>query len=336
MRMSIWGRIVASAFLLLAMTACVQQTGGPDEPGQPGVWTEGSPAPRARFEAQGIAVNDQLFVFGGFHNSQIEATAVSHRYDPGSGSWQPLEDMPEKLTHAGQVFYEATNTIYIVGGFVGDHPGPGTEQVWRYHIPSDTWSAGPSLPAPRGAGAAAVLGGKLHFFGGTEREGGEYSGDAGEHWILDLENGTTWQPAAPLPNPRNHLGATAVNGKVYAIGGQHLDDEEEGNQRDVHAYDPATDTWTAVSPLPRPLGHVAASTLVRDGRIVVIGGVTQNRRKVANVLEYDPATDTWRELEPLPQPRQSPVAGVIAGEIIVTTGADNDSEPRTTTWHGHP
>ena len=62
------------------------------------------------------------------------------------------------------------STIYIAGGFVGPHPGPQTDHVWKYDTVTRTWSAGPALPGARGAGALVRLGRELHFFGGTERD----------------------------------------------------------------------------------------------------------------------------------------------------------------------
>ena len=75
-----------------------------------------------------------------------------------------------------------------------------------------------------------------------------------------------------MPNPRNHLGYAALNGKAYAIGGQYLNNHDTGVQSEVDAYDPARDTWTAVAPLPLPTGHIHTSTFTLNGRVVVAGG----------------------------------------------------------------
>ena len=323
-------RVAAAAAALIvagAFSAC-DEPQGPTPPLS--VWTPAAPAPLARYEAQGVAVGGRLYVFGGFYTARIEATSRVDAYDIASDTWVRLADMPEAITHAGQA--EDGETIYLVGGFAGDHPGPSMDRVWKYHIPSNSWSPGPPLPAPRGAGVAVRLGRTLHFFGGTVREGSQYLYDSADHWTLDLDRGTSWATAAPLPNPRNHLGGVAFGGKIWAIGGQHLGDEEGGNQDAVHLYDPAVDQWSAAPPTPRPLGHVAASVLVREGRIVVVGGVTQGSEEVANVIAFD--SRSWSELVPLPSPRQSPVAGLVEGWTVVTTGLG--SQPEATTWRAAP
>ncbi|MDB5046850.1 MAG: hypothetical protein JWQ08_2900 [Deinococcus sp.] len=296
-------------------------------------WTQRAEAQTPVSEAQGAAVNGKLYIFGGF-NKDLQTTAKVQVYTPATNTWGTASDMPEQITH-GALAVDG-QTIYIAGGFVGTHPGPQTAHVWKYNVSTNTWSAGPELPAARGAGALVKLDRTLHFFGGTERDITDtnlYKRDSPEHWVLQLDGGTGWTAAAPLPNPRNHLGGTVLNGKIYALGGQHLGDEAAGNQSAVHMYDPATNTWTARASLPLPIGHINASTVIWNGRIVVASGVTQNSAEVANVSEYDPVANTWTALTPLPAPRQSPVADVINGQLVVATGS-LPGGPLTTTWTG--
>ena len=298
------------------------------------VWREAAGAPLARFEAQGAAVGSRLYVFGGFDrmvNGQPLATRQSHAFEPGTNRWTRVADLPEAVTHAGVAV--DGNSVYLAGGFVGDHPGPQTNHVWKYDTTRDAWTPVVPLPEARGGGALVRAGRNLHFFGGTVRRGDTYVRDAADHWVLNLDAPTAWRAAAPMPNPRNHLAGAALSGKVYAIGGQHLGDEHGGNQTDVWMYDPARDAWMARAPLPRPLGHVSASTVVWDGRIVVVAGLTRDARKVAGVTAYDPDANRWEELPPLPAARQSPVADVVNGRLVVATGS-SDAGPMASTWIG--
>ncbi len=306
-------------------------------------WSELAPSPTALYEGQGAAVNGRLYVFGGFDRNvddQPIATSAAHVYDPATNTWATLHDIPDVVTHAG-VAVDGSN-IYLAGGFVGDHPGPQTDHVWRYDSTADRWTALPPLPGARGAGALVRQGRDLHYFGGTERTvDGDYLHDDADHVILSLDAPTAWRAAAPLPNPRNHLGAAVLGGMIYAVGGQHLGNEAYGDLTDVDRYDPATDTWTAVSPLPMPLGHITSSTVVLGSRLLVIGGVTLATHAGAveglesdEVMAYDPATDRWSPLTPLPSPRQSPVADTIGNTVVVTTGSTAVG-PVDSTWSGH-
>ena len=294
-------------------------------------WADRATSPIARFEALGIAAYGKIYVFGGY-NSQLQATARADAYVPETDSWQPLSPMPEALTHTPVVLEE--NIIWFIGGFLGDHPGPSIDRVWKYNITLDTWSAGPSLPAPRGAGAAAIGGRKLHFFGGTDRQNNQYN-DVTSHYVLDLDNqGAGWQLLAELPEARNHLGGIALNGKIYAIGGQSQENESDTNTTRVDVYDPASNLWIQAADMPRGLGHITASVVAVNGRILVIGGSINGGgggRSSDYALLYDPQLNLWVQLPSLPSGRKTPIADMIGREIYVTTGAGGTMDQ---TWVG--
>jgi N-acetylneuraminic acid mutarotase len=283
-------------------------------------WTLAEGAPRNLYEAQGVAVDGKLYVFGGFYNSQIQATTESHVYDPQTDAWTRIADMPEAITHGGTAV--DGHLIYIAGGFVGDHPGPHTDHVWIYDTLQDSWAAGPPLPDGRAGGALVRLGRTLHFFGGTQRQGYTYIADYGDHWALDLDGGTTWEPRAALPNPRNHMAGVAFDGMIYALGGQHLGDEIGGNQATVEMYDPSVDEWTPVADLPQPLGHIQSSTFVWKGRMIVVGGITVGKEIVRDVIAYESSADSWEALTPLPRGYQSPAAAAIDEMLVVSGGGE--------------
>ncbi|WP_428194606.1 Kelch repeat-containing protein, partial [Deinococcus saxicola] len=300
-------------------------------------WTSRAPAPTTLYEGQGAAVGGKLYVFGGFDknvNGRPIATRVANVYDPAADRWTRLRNIPDLVTHAGVA--DDGQNIYLAGGFLGDHPGLQTNHVWRYDVAGDTWNALPPLPLARGAGALVLLGRELHYFGGVDRDArGSYLSDHGDHWVLNLDSAGSpgagsWRTAAPMPSPRNHLAGAAMNGMIYAIGGQHLGDEANGNQSEVDVYDAATDTWRVVSPLPIPLGHITSSVFGWRGQIIVAGGVTAGERESAQVFAYDPATDRWSTLPALPGPRQSPVADVVGDALVVVTGATSAGPTNST------
>lgn len=324
------------ALLFVLLAACSQKVQeAPLEPTLQATfnWQQRRSAPNTLFESQGAVVDGRLYIFGGFYNSKIEATRASYVYSPTSNRWQRIADMPAKITHAGVAV--VGKTIWFVGGIVGDHYGTSTTAVWRYHTTTNRWSKGPPLPAPRGGGALVRVDNRFHFFGGVVSRRGKYVADKGDHWVLEFGSGR-WRRLARMPNPRNHLSGAAVEGKIYALGGQHLKGEKNKNQKDVHRYDIQTDRWQRVADLPRPTGHANASTLVHNGRILVVGGVTQGLTDLANIIEYDPKMDRWRELSPLPKPRSSSVAGIVNNKLIVTTGRYNRSDRKihSETWVG--
>lgn len=283
----------------------------------PFTWDTRAQSPIARSEGQGAVVAGKLYVFGGFYTGTT-TTARSDVYDPAANSWSQLPDLPEELTHSAVV--ADGNTVWLVGGYVDNHPGPSTRSVWKYDTVNRTYTRGPLLPAPRGAGGAAIVGRELHFFGGTSRVAGSTADpDQPDHWVLNLDNGTTWSARAPLPNPRNHLAGATVDGKIYAIGGQHNENENTGLQSDVHRFDPTTNAWTKMASLPKARSHIVS--VVRDGQILVLGGTNPGNTASSDVTAYAPESNTWSKLPSLPGGRKTSVAGLVNGVVYLTGGS---------------
>ncbi len=310
------------------------------------VWISKAPCPLVRFEAVGGAAKGKLYQFSGFYtyDALLKATTRCDAYDLATNVWQPLANIPQATTHAGQVAdtdQVGSQTFWLAGGFIGDNPGPTTNAVWKYSITNNSWAAGPKLPAARAGGALVKIGRELHFFGGGFRGSDGVWVDYGTHWALDLDGGSAWRRTtldgrllARMPNPRNHMAGVSLDGKLYAIGGQHQQNENSGAQTEVDVYDPSTNQWTLAAPMPRPTGHITANVMVRNGRIDITSGVTTGSAEISNVIEYNPLTNTWSELPPLPEARQSPVSGAVGDQIVVTCGLHNGLQAQT--WVSQP
>jgi len=241
-------------------------------------------------------------------------------YDPAANTWQKLAPLPHPLSHAGVA---AVGTdIWVAGGYTMRSDGEqifGSTDVFKYNTLTNTWSAGPSLPAPRGAAVMIALGSQLHVVGGVDPQRGEHA----EHWVLDLSQPSPkWTVAAPLPGTRNHLSGGVINGKIYLAGGQIGYIDSLGNQKTLFIYDPATNTWANGADMPQVRSHTSFSGVVVNGKLLIIGGITANDVALANVDQYDPLTNAWTSLTPLPSRRKSPVAAYIGGRLIVATGWD--------------
>ena len=290
-------------------------------------WKSGAPSPITRAEAARGVVIEKMYVFGGYYNAKIQATPRCDVYDPATNTWKRLPDMPVAMTHQGMVV--DGSTIWLVGGYVGDHPGPSSAMVWKFNTAKNTWSRGPDLPAPRGAGAAAMVGRTIYFFGGMEKT---RTVDMGTTWSLDLDNQSAgWQRLADMPNPRNHLTGIAYGGKVYAIGGHWQQEHEAVTQDEVDMFDPETGRWTRVADTPvTPRSQTPAATFVWKDKIFLVGGADDTEHSTTVISAYIPAENRWENIGHLPAPRRATAAAFIGGRIIVATG--NDPYPSTTTW----
>ena len=280
-------------------------------------WNNLADSGLSRVEAQSVKLNGKLYVLAGFL-SGLKVTAATEIYDPITNSWSIGAPMPTPVTHMGAV--GVGDEIWIVTGFVGNHPGVATDKVQIYNTLTDSWSEGPPLPNPRGSGAAVYSNGKIHFFGGLLPD---RVTDVGEHYILDVINRDAgWQQAATMPNPRNHLSAAAVGGKIYAIGGQYGHDNGVQDQSFLDEYDPSTDSWTRKANLPSARSHFEPGTMVHNDKIIIVGG-RRGGFFFDDVTQYDPLSNTWTELCELPSNLLAPAAKVFGDQLIVANGGEN-------------
>ncbi|NWH50751.1 KLD7A protein, partial [Fregata magnificens] len=90
-----------------------------------------------------------------------------------------------------------------------------------------------------------------------------------------------WREICPLNQARPHCKLVALDGHLYAIGGECL--------YTVERYDPRQDRWTFTAPLPHDTFAVAHMATVCDGEIYVTGGTL---RYV--LLCYAARSDSWR------------------------------------------
>lgn len=148
----------------------------------------------------------------------------------------------------------------------------------------------------------------------------------------------TWTTAARSGLPRQEVSYVQAGGKLYLAGGR-------SNVQQV--YDPATNAWSTVAPLPapQPLDHIQTATV--NGRIYYLGGVTKwPGPSVGTVYIYDTATDTFSTGAPMPAGRDRGAGGVAAfnGRIYVAGGVHDSLtvgwfdvyDPATDSWASLP
>lgn len=90
-----------------------------------------------------------------------------------------------------------------------------------------------------------------------------------------------WKEIGPMNEARPCCKLAAVDGHVYAIGGECLSS--------VERYDPREDKWTFVAPLPNNTFAVGHHVSVSNGELYVSGGTLK-----CLLLCYSPKTNSWR------------------------------------------
>jgi N-acetylneuraminic acid mutarotase len=156
---------------------------------------------------------------------------------------------------------------------------------------------------------------------------------------VSLGAGDSWTQKADMSKARFILSASAVDGRIYAIGGSSA--MHGAGISSVDEYNPTTDTWTTKAPMPTPRQWL--STSVVNGKIYAIGGDARaGAPSLPTVEEYDPATDTWTEKAPMLTARFGHSTSVVDGKIYAMGGwlrppervvSDvEEYDPATDTW----
>jgi N-acetylneuraminic acid mutarotase len=197
----------------------------------------------------------------------------------------------------------------------------------------DSWATLEPMSAARASVGVAVVDGKIYAIGGGYDSCGVEEYDPATN---------TWTTKTPMPTPRMWFGIAVVEKNIYVIGGDAGNWEVGIAPTNVNeVYDPATDTWETLTPMPTK--RMAVSANVVDGKIYVIGGgqVSPNTKFKVNQV-YDPETDTWTTKTPVPTGVEHHTSAVVDNKIYVIGGAvgvtlNQIYDTETDTWsNGSP
>lgn len=296
-------------------------------------WVDQSPMKKPRSESSAVSYNGRIVVFNGFApNIRIENTV--EQYNPSSGAWSIVSTtsagLGNAMTHNGIV--RVGNEAWLIGGRIGNHPGPVTDNVWIFNLDSYNWRRGPALPIAGAGGGAAVVNNRIHWFGGLDTQA---NCDVPNHFVYNLSNPSAgWQDitaTAGMPSPRNHFSTIELGGKIYAIGGQFGHDACPGapaaETNLVHVFNPQNNQWTRLANIPIPQSHAEPSTFAHGNSIYLVGGERQGDR----VYRYDVGSNNWQRELNLPERLLAPVARLLDGRLVVAGGgAPTTAVPITT------
>lgn len=193
------------------------------------------------------------------------------------------------------------------------------------------WNALASLPTPVEGMVVASVGNLIFTTHGFS------SGDTGLTRAYDI-NTNAWLPRTSSPINRSELAGDSHGGKIYAVGGRGIGcsfPNVSGVCRDLEVYDPVTDAWAALPPMPTARAGLAAAVV--GNKLYAIGGRDQSvpgsGTALACVEAFDIAAGTWSPpcgspgaLAPMPTPRMD-VAGVPHGRKIYVMGGATGVNP---------
>ncbi len=241
-------------------------------------------APAARFDFSALWTGREMLVWGGYtdsHSRYQGAHADAYlntggRYDPASDSWKTI-------TTKGAPFRRSFNSAVWTGKEMLVWGGANTSKVLadgaRYDPAKDSWKpiSPDGAPSPRAGHVAVWTGKEMIVWGGSAREPSAPSDY--------LETGARYDPATDTWKPLSTIGAPKGRVNTFAVwtgtemvlwGGVNDAQVGQGGEGSRFVgtgarYNPATDTWTEITPTGAPSPRLTSGIWTGDA-LLAFGG----------------------------------------------------------------
>jgi len=212
----------------------------------------------------------------------------------------------------------------------------------------------PALPVAASSLGAVACGGQVYVYGGHIAPVHTYSTEAvtGRFFRRPLSGGAAWEELAGGPALQG-MNLAAHAGKIYRVGGMDPRNEpgepaENFSVASAACYDPATNIWTDLPPLPEPRSShdvaVVGDTLYVVGGWNMLGHDGEDWCDTMLALDLTNPAAGWKTL-PQPFVRRALIAAVDEDKIYVIGGFTENEEasrrvdifdPATGSWATGP
>ncbi len=296
-----------------------------------GTWTA-RPDGTTNFGGGGSCTDGTYFyMFGGqaYDGTNVDSapTRYIRRYDPATGTWTNLADLPYQVTYNTGAYYNGVVYSFSTLTYppMPDATPPPAYPITKYSIATNTWTTSATTVARHGYyTTAATIGSKIYLAGGYDTGVANFYLDTCSEF--DPSNDALVAKAA-MPQVTAYATSAALNGKLYVFGGSTRVSGTSVQTDAVHEYDPATDSWATKAPMamggaPAPRRHANAFAL--EGRLYVAGGRYSSGGVLYtynHLLEYNPGTDEWKRRADFAIPRYGAAVAVISGKAYLYGGA---------------
>lgn len=312
---------------LLAATAAVAAVPATAMARQSG-WTARAALPWVTQEIYGAALDGKIWTAGGLvarpggmHIN--DRTAV---YDPATDAWTEGPRLPQPRHHP--MLVSAEGRVWAFGGYDRRDGGDWTAMTDVWATDRGVWAQVGQMPSRLCETVGLAIGDRIHLVSGRSPIGdanGEWSdqGDVDSHLVF-VASENRWETAQPISMARNSAAGAVLDGKLWIAGGRTV---QGGGTGRLDRYDPATDAWHSLAPIPASTtgqqvgGGVAMAAL--NGKLVAFGGEWFQRGGggvFAETWIYDPTRDAWTRGPDMTTPRHGLAAVETGGVIYAIAG----------------
>ena len=258
-------------------------------------WTRKKDMPAYHHHVALAQMNGRIYMFGGYRLPEKgQATWVpvnnSWEYDPAADTWRALPPLPTPRGSANALV--VNGRIHVIGGAtlpagLGEgyvHPSRnvsvGTHEV--LDPAAGTWSARAPMINPRNHAAAGVIDNKIYIAGG--RAGSVFIPNAHNLDLVEEYDPANdrWSIRSPMPTPRSAAAWGVHNGRLYVAGGEIRHRDIWGTYTAVEAFDPKSETWSRLPPMPLPRHGLAGDFI--GNRFHLVSGSVQSGTNVPGLV----------------------------------------------------
>jgi N-acetylneuraminic acid mutarotase len=247
--------------------------------------------PSWRYEFAAGVLDEKIYVVGGISLPSVWfPMRLVEVYDVKTDVWKTVAPYPKLVHHTGAV--ACMGKLYVVGGNgIRIYP---RSSMFVYDPSEDSWMKKADLPTARGALGVVSLDNHIYAVGGG----------INTRAVNILE---AYDPVAD---------EWITRGRIFVMGG--YTGNRFNNLTANEAYDPKTDMWEILAPLPYPVSGLAIAAI--GGSIFIFGG-EQGWAVSPEVHEYKIKENRWARRTDLPVARYALTATTVGDKIHVIGGS---------------
>jgi N-acetylneuraminic acid mutarotase len=231
------------------------------------MWRAVASLPTALQHPNVAVVRDKIYL-GGYFQGQGTGSPQDNAYvyDPDRDRWDAIASLPTGTGRAAGCVAVIGDKIYIFGGRRMDMS---VAFASVYDTVADSWQKLPDMPVRREHCGAGYIGDKIYIVGGRTDT---IEGFEPTSLVFDPAS-PGYAQRKPVPTPRGGVAAAVIGSKLYIFGGEGNPNADARVFPNVDAYDPATDSWTALPNLKLPRHGFGGAVI--DGLVYLPGGASR-------------------------------------------------------------
>jgi hypothetical protein len=245
--------------------------------------------------------------------------------DAGKGVWCPVIDAPEFSTAPPQRLADGSilasvRPLLIYDPYAGAWTEGSSHHDFREFSEFPQWSPQRGMPLDDDT---------ILAFGGGYAHGVSpgSTGVTSQAATYDLST-DSWRDVGRMNSPRFDPGAVRLDdGSIFVSGGRYGSGISGSSgwyvNDSTERFIPETGEWVETAPMNESR-RLHETTLLGDGRVVVIGGHGAMYAPASAIEVYDPENDYWEIIGRLPELRTGHTATLLPdGEILIAGGSPN-------------